>query len=187
MINKISNITPKKMFPLVAAGLMTLTSCATLEQAKVKEYCLCTNRTETEYWDIMNKMGDTKSDQQARLDSLVYRDIFNGTKLAFDSAAVADFNKIYSNRLYTENHNNFLKENGCTDEDIEGIERLNDKKKQFETDYYLFNRLLDKYNANTPEIEKKIDKAGYYLYPSNQYYFNEIFGPCWNGSCPTKK
>jgi hypothetical protein len=189
MINKITSVTPKKLFPVVAAGLI-LTGCATIQQYKTKEYCLGTNRTETEYWDIMNKMGSTKADQQARLDSLAFRDIFNGTQLANDSAAIADFNKIYQNRLYTENCEKFLKENDISMEDYDYIinSKQNDAKRQFEADYFLYNKFFEQKGLKTQEVNDKIERTAFYLYPPHHfYYYEEVFSPNCTRCCPTTK
>lgn len=188
MINKISNLTPKKLFPFVAAGLMTLTSCATIQQIKTREYCLGTGRSQAEYEEVMSKLGDTKADNQARLDSLAYRDIFNGTRLANDSAAVADFNKIYQNRYTTENFANFLKENNIDVENYEYImhSKISDAKKQFEADYFLYNKFFEKHGLYSLDMKDKIERAAFFLYPPHQYYYDEIFTPCSNGSCKAK-
>ncbi len=81
----------KTFMPLAAAGMLSLTSCETVND-RAQKYMLETNRTQKELEEITQ--GEDEITVQSRLDSLAYRDIFNSTHAAKDSAHVAEFNKI---------------------------------------------------------------------------------------------
>ena len=170
MINKITNLTPKRtIFPFVAAGFMALTGCK-LYSLKAREYCIDNNKTQAEYEQINITNKTARIDGQAKLDSLIFRDIFNGTQAANDSAAIADFNEISRNRLYNENYEQFLKENDVTIDTYDFVtsKHINKEERQFEADLFLYNRLFEKYNLKTPEITKKLNQAASFLYPYNE-------------------
>lgn len=181
MINKISITTPKKIFPLVAAGFMALTGCK-LYSLKAREYCIDNNKTQAEYEQINITNKTAPIDGQAKLDSLVFRDIFNGTQAANDSSAINDFNKIAQNRLYTENYEKFLKENDIPIEIYEYVtSKFNTKEsKQFEADLFLYNRLFEKYNLKTPEVTGKLNQAASFLYPYNECVVFDAYEKCAN-------
>ena len=91
-----------KMFmPLTAASMFALASCSNVED-RAKEYMSETNRTQTEYNNFSKNSVYTK---QSILDSIAYRDIFNSTQAAKDSAKVADFNKIAARMRPNEEEN----------------------------------------------------------------------------------
>lgn len=83
------NVSLKTFMPVVAAGLLGLNACSHVEE-RAKDYMQ--DKPYSEFVELTNTSNMTLI--QSRLDSLAYRDIFNGTKLAEDSASVAEFNKI---------------------------------------------------------------------------------------------
>ena len=80
----------KTFMPITAASMFALASCSNVDN-RAKEYMSETNRTQTEYNNFSKSSMYTK---QSKLDSMAYRDIFNSTQAAKDSAKTADFNKI---------------------------------------------------------------------------------------------
>lgn len=88
----------------LAAGLFM--SCGeTFSRGKATQYCQNFGKTQQELEQILSP--DDAREVQVKLDSMAYRDVFNTTKLAKDSSAVAEFNKIaakYNNRIDKEGH-----------------------------------------------------------------------------------
>ena len=103
---KICAINKKILLPLITAGSLTLTACQT-PFAKAKEYCKENDKTQLEYLEVCK----TREGCQARLDSMVYRDLFNQTYLVEDSASVAEFNNTKDRKefiqLFIEDINGF--------------------------------------------------------------------------------
>lgn len=81
----------KTFMPLAAVGMLSLASCETVND-RAQKYMSETNRTQLELEELTQ--GEDENTVQSRLDSLAYRDIFNSTQAAKDSAHVAEFNKI---------------------------------------------------------------------------------------------
>lgn len=81
----------KTFMPLAAAGMLSLSSCETVND-RAQKYMSETNRTQLELEELTQ--GENEGTVQSRLDSLAYRDIFNSTQAAKDSTHVAEFNKI---------------------------------------------------------------------------------------------
>lgn len=73
----------------VAAGLLTLSACSNVNE-RAKKYLA--DKPYAEYAAITENHSSTFT--QSKLDSIAYRDIFNGTQAAKDSALVAEFNEI---------------------------------------------------------------------------------------------
>lgn len=90
------NVSLKTFLPITLVGAMTLTSCddGYAVDKIASKYCLDNNKTEKDYRNIV--LTKSPSDKVSKLDSIVYRDIFETTKLAKDSAKIAEFNKIAS-------------------------------------------------------------------------------------------
>ena len=82
----------KTFGPAVAAGLVTLTSCNSVDD-RARKYMA--NHTYSEFLEVTKNSSATLT--QSKLDSVAYRDIFEGTKAAKDSVLIAEFNKIASN------------------------------------------------------------------------------------------
>ena len=88
------NVSLKTFIPITLASALTLTACDSDVKSLAHQYCVENNKTAKEYRDIATTMGSDK--QISKLDSMAYLDIFKGTKLAKDSAKVAEFNQIAS-------------------------------------------------------------------------------------------
>ena len=91
----------KTFMPITAASMFALASCSNVDN-RAKEYMSETNRTQTEYNNFSKSSMYTK---QSKLDSMAYRDIFNSTQAAKDSAKTADFNKIAARMRPNEEEN----------------------------------------------------------------------------------
>jgi len=87
------NVSLKTFMPAAAAaGLLTLSACGDVRDRAAKYMA------EKPYSEYLELTGSNNSILiQSKLDSVAYRDIFNGTNAAKDSAIVAEFNKIASN------------------------------------------------------------------------------------------
>lgn len=81
----------KTFMPMAVAGMLSLASCEMVND-RARKYMSETNRTQMELEELTR--GEDEGTIQSRLDSLAYRDIFNSTQAAKDSAHVAEFNKI---------------------------------------------------------------------------------------------
>lgn len=85
----------------VAAGLLTLSACSNVDK-RAEKYLA--DKPYAEYAAITKDHSTTLT--QSKLDSTAYRDIFNGTQAAKDSALVAEFNEIANKtRGYGETYN----------------------------------------------------------------------------------
>lgn len=73
----------------IAVGLLTLSACSNVNN-RAKKYLA--DKPYAEYAAITEDHSTTLT--QSKLDSTAYRDIFNGTQAAKDSALVAEFNEI---------------------------------------------------------------------------------------------
>ena len=88
------NVSLKTFIPITLASALTLIACDSDVKSLAHQYCVENNKTAKEYRDIATTMGSDK--QISKLDSMAYLDIFKGTRLAKDSAKVAEFNQIAS-------------------------------------------------------------------------------------------
>lgn len=79
----------KTFLPIAAIGTVALTSCDS-PSSKAETYM--GDRPRKEYLELINSKNELLI--QSKLDSMAYRDIFNGTNAAKDSTKVAEFNKI---------------------------------------------------------------------------------------------
>lgn len=90
------NVSLKTFLPIsmAVAGAVALTSCEYNGNLNkfIHEYCVNNNKTENDYHNIVYARG--LAEGVSKLDSMVYRDMFETTKLAKDSAKVAEFSKI---------------------------------------------------------------------------------------------
>ena len=88
------NVSLKTFLPITLVGAMTLTSCESQIPKVAHQYCIEHGKTAKDFHSIMELEGD--AEKVSKLDSVAYSDIFRGTKLAKDSAKVAEFNKFAS-------------------------------------------------------------------------------------------
>ena len=171
---KVSSITTtlqkpiKKILPL-AVGTMALVGCQS-NSAKIRDYCFETGKTQKEY-ELVAK-------SQRGLDSLVYRDIFNGTTLAEDSLAIAEFNKTVSkNKYIDETYFNSLK-NEVSMKDYEKIkDHSGYARRQYEADKYMYTKFFQEQGL-MPQVADKLEKAYNFLAPHGAYRYYDTLGKC---------
>lgn len=160
----------KKMFPFVL-GAMALASC-TQPIGKIKEYCEEFDKSAVEYKECIDKCeGNYSPKDQAILDSLVYRDLLNTTKLAKDSSAIAEFNRICATNKYSSNNSsnfeeNLLKEGISTKEFNDILSETSPAGRQFEADKVLYGRLFKEKGLMTKEFNAKFRALSLFLDPS---------------------
>ena len=82
----------RTFIPAPAVGMTALLSACMNTEDRVKSYMIRANHSQMEYEKILS--NENERFIQSKLDSLAYRDVFNGTQAAKDSACVAEFNKI---------------------------------------------------------------------------------------------
>lgn len=85
-------ISLKTFLPVSMIGALSLTSCYDPVNSLTHIYCSENNKTVKDYYNIVNEENLTT--KMSKLDSMAYRDIFESTRLAKDSNAVAEFNSI---------------------------------------------------------------------------------------------
>lgn len=127
----------KTIMPITAAGILALASCSRVEN-RTKEYMKKHDYTQKSYDALKSDIRELNGRSiilQSRLDSMAYRDIFNTTQAAKDSAKIAEFeriaaamrpNEIYppSNALYSIDEK--LSENGISIKKMDEIEAQDD-------------------------------------------------------------
>ncbi|MBE7703621.1 MAG: hypothetical protein E7Z89_06180 [Cyanobacteria bacterium SIG28] len=162
----------KKVLPY-ALSAMALVGC-TGPIGKIKDYCEEFDKPAVEYIECVNKCNGTCSPKdQAILDSLVYRDLLNGTSLANDSSTISEFNKIAATNSYTRNgyysadfEANLLKE-GITTKEFNYIRSQNKPtRRQFEADKFLYGKLFKEKGLMTKEFNARFRALSLFLDPS---------------------
>lgn len=152
----------KKMLGVIAIGSCALTGCKldpNLNE-RTKEYMM--DKPIKEYEQVIegfNSRYHSNNVTQSKLDSVAFRDVFNGTNAAKDSSKVAEFNKIASvNRASYVIDN--LKKTGVSTREFDEIRKEADKlswspKKvgdpyhehiQFKTDSIQYRKFFEKHN-----------------------------------------
>ena len=125
----------KTIMPITAAGILALASCNRVEN-RTKEYMKKHDYTQKSYDAIKSDVDELNGRSlilQSRLDSMAYRNIFNTTQAAKDSAKIAEFEKIAasmrpdeiyppSDALYSIDEK--LSENGISIKEMEEIKAL---------------------------------------------------------------
>jgi len=162
----------KKVLPY-ALSAMALVGCNG-PIGKIKDYCEEFDKPAVEYIECVNKCNGTCSPKdQAILDSLVYRDLLNGTSLANDSSTISEFNKIAATNSYTRNgyysadfEANLLKE-GITTKEFNYIRSQNKPtRRQFEADKFLYGKLFKEKGLMTKEFNARFRALSLFLDPS---------------------
>ena len=92
---------------LPAFSILALVSCSDDVKTRASRYMAETNRTQAELEEITKY--DSKQLIQAKLDSTAYRDIFNSTQAANDSANIENFNKVAASMCPQETQENIYK------------------------------------------------------------------------------
>ena len=118
----------KTLLPIAAIGTMALMACDS-PSSKAESYM--GERPRKEYLELTKSKNELLI--QSKLDSMAYRDIFNGTSAAKDSIKVAEFNKIAAKmRPYIKTNNAWdnykeinkkLVHNGITNKEFKKIEK----------------------------------------------------------------
>ena len=168
----------KKIFPF-ALGAMALTSC-TQPIGRIKDYCEEFDKSAVEYKECIDRCEGVYSPKdQAVLDSLVYRDLLNTTKLVKDSSAIAEFNRICATNKYDSNNcsnfeENLLKE-GVSAKEFNCIRsQITPAASQFEADKVLFGRLFKEKGLKTEDFARKFLAVSKFANPKMNYKAHEI-------------
>ena len=168
----------KKMFPF-ALGAMALASC-TQPIGRIKDYCEEFDKSAVEYKECIDRCEGVYSPKdQAVLDSLVYRDLLNTTKLVKDSSAIAEFNRICATNKYSSNNcsnfeENLLKE-GISAKEFNYIRSKSEPVAiQFEADKVLFGKLFKEKGLKTEDFARKFLAVSKFVNPKMDYEAHEI-------------
>ena len=159
----------KKIFPF-ALGAMALASC-TQPIGKIKNYCEEFDKSAVEYKECIDKCeGKFSPKDQAVLDSLVYRDLLNTTKLAKDSSAIAEFNRICATNKYSSNNSSNFEENllkeGVSAKEFNYIRsQTAPAARQFEADKSLFGRFFQNKGIMTEDFAREFIAVSKFLNP----------------------
>ena len=168
----------KKMFPF-ALGAMALASCIQ-PVGKIKDYCEEFDKSAVEYIECIDKCeGKLSPKDQAVLDSLVYRDLLNTTKLAKDSTAIAEFNRICAINEYSSNNSSNFEENllkeGISAKEFNYIRsKVEPATRQFEADKVLFGKLFKEKGLTTEDFARKFLAVSKFANPKMNYEAHEI-------------
>lgn len=168
----------RKIFPF-AIGTLALTSC-TQPIGRIKEYCEEFDKSALEYKECIDKCeGNFSPKDQAVLDSLVYRDLLNTTKLAKDSSVIAEFNRICATNKYDSNNSSNFEENlskeGISAKEFNYIRsQTAPAARQFEADKALFGRLFKEKGLKTEDFARKFLAVSNFVNPTMNYEADEI-------------
>lgn len=119
-------------------------------------YCRNHDKTQLELEQILSDDNETRS-VQSKLDSMAYRDIFNSTCAAKDSAAVAQFNKIaskYDNTIEARGLDN-IKKDGISAREFDEITAVGGNLRQFKTDKFAYRNFFKKIGIMNDGLDKK--------------------------------
>ncbi len=172
------NVSLKTFRPVALAGLLSLCACSDVTQ-RANDYMQ--DKPYSEFVELTKPSNTTLI--QSRLDSLAYRDIFNGTKLANDSASVAEFNKIAASCRGYKNEDDCsqriiaitkgLTAQGVLTKDFtkiidicnsfDGLVKAN--KFQHYADYYAYRNFFAKKGIMTDELSKQCDEVSEKISP----------------------
>lgn len=168
----------KTFFPIVAIGGMALASCSS-PSSRAQKYM--EDRPREEFLNITN--SDDRALVQSRLDSLAYRDIFNGTNAAKDSAKVAEFNKIASEMRpsfsssepldYCKEIGNILVNKGITNKEYKNFpdfivpfsRRWNVENSQHFADDWAYRKFFSKIGVMDEKLNAKCDSISKLIRP----------------------
>ena len=109
----------------------------------------------------------------------MYRDLLNTTKLAKDSSAIAEFNRICATNKYSSNNSsnfekNLLKE-GLSAKEFNYIRsRTEPAARQFEADKALFGRLFKEKGLTTEDFAREFLAVSKFANPKMNYEAHEI-------------
>lgn len=168
---KISNINKRYVLPIIAAGALGLSSCQS-QYSKAKEYCYHNNKTQKEFVELFSSDKYT----QAKLDSMVYRDLFNQTYMANDSTAVAEFNKIATE--YNVKKKTFISDIVENDISMKVYDQIlaasNPSTRQFIVDKYAYGNFFEKQGLMNGDLANKFEIFSKFLSPKMNYTYGNI-------------
>ena len=165
-------ITAKQFLSFIPATMLA-TSCTKSTVAnRTLDYAFKNNKTYEEVINVV-KFSNNQSIQQAKLDSLAFRNIFNTTKAAKDPAKVAEFDKTAKDmqstfneidRILTEkgispkeyNYNSFNLDKDLKDESVEY---------QYFADNWMYRKLFKKFGIMTDSVKVACDKVSKIIKP----------------------
>ena len=159
------NVSLKTFLPITLAGAITLTACDSEIKSLAHQYCVENNKTVKDYDNIENTIGADK--KISKLDSIAYSDIFRGTKLAKDSAKVAEFNKFASdNRCKSalreevnEYQNSKARNNGMLLTEFDEMKSyLHLAHRQNFLDNYMYKKFFKDNGVLDKNVEKQCDE-----------------------------
>mgnify|MGYP004574507535 FL=1 len=163
------NVSLKSVLPvsMAVAGAVALTSCEhNMEFNKfTHDYCINNNKTENDYHDVVYAKGLAES--VSKLDSMVYRDMFETTKLAKDSAKVAEFNEIakayrapsnYSEDVLTSQINKARKAGMLHKDYVEMTSYTTTRQRQNFLDNFAYKKFFKENGVLNRNLEKKCDE-----------------------------
>lgn len=151
------NVSLKTFMPAAAAGLLALTSCTSASQ-RAKVYMK--DKPYLEYQELTDTENETLI--QSRLDSMAYRDIFNGTKLAKDSASVAEFNKIAAEmRGYQPKETNHWNRRNAVRSTL--------------INQHITTQELDKIESNTSFLDGDLKETNQYQHDADDWAYRKFF------------
>ena len=144
----------------VAVGLLTLSACSNVNE-RAKKYLA--DKPYAEYAAITEDHSTTLT--QSKLDSIAYRDIFNGTQAAKDSALVAEFNEI-ANKTRGYSDKDFCYDKECAIQRCLIAQGISTKEYDEVTNKYSFNNNgtrmanITQHYADDWAYRKFFEKAG---------------------------
>ena len=159
------NVSLKTFLPITLAGAMTLASCESQLPKLVHQYCIEHGKSAKDFNSIDETYG--ASEKMSKLDSMAYSDIFRGTKLAKDSAKVAEFNKFASdNRCKTALHdevndyqNNKARNNGMSLKEFDEMKSYQHlEHRQNYLDNYMYKKFFKENGVLDKNVEKQCDE-----------------------------
>lgn len=155
----------KNFFTNYIGCAITLASCESQIPKVAHEYCTEHGKTAKDYHSIMELRGEPA--KVSKLDSIAYSDIFRGTKLAKDSAKVAEFNKFASeNRCKSalreevnEYQNSKARNNGMLLTEFDEMKSyLHLAHRQNFLDNYMYKKFFKENGVLDKNVEKQCDE-----------------------------
>ena len=145
----------KTLAPLAAAGL--LVSCNSVTE-RTKEYMKKRNYTQQAFNNI--KSADECVVLQSKLDSMAYRNIFNSTQAAKDSAKIAEFEKIAASmrpdEMYPPYH---------------AVSSIDDKL----SEQGISIRELDEIKAKDSQLDSDVERANMKQHLADDWAYRKFF------------
>lgn len=129
----------KTVLPVTAASIMTLSSCSRSVRSRAFDYAVINRKSYTEVLNVIQ--AQSEGIQQAKLDSLAFRDIFNSTQVAKDSDKIVKFEAIAQDMQSTPNEIDRI----LTDEGIKSSSQDANMQKEENFQYFADNSMYRKF------------------------------------------